>query len=283
MPAPQPHRLLIVDDDPSIHELVEAMLAGTKWSTGSAYSGEEALAQLETGSYDILLADILMPGMDGLELLGQLRTLHPSIPVVMMTVKNTPDHILGSLRREAAAYVSKPFSRETLLTTLPNALFTPVAEDDIKVLSDKPDWISLQLRCRIETVERLTQFVRELPSDLEPDTREHIATAFRELLMNAVEHGGHLDPDKIVDLSYIRTARTIVYYIRDPGEGFSMNSLAHAAIANTPEEPFRHLELRREMGIRPGGFGLLMTRSFADELIYNAKGNEVILIKYLES
>lgn len=60
-----------------------------------------------------------------------------------------------------------------------------------------------------------------------------------------------------------------------------MNALAHAAIANTEEEPFRHMELRREMGIRPGGFGLLMTKSFADELIYNAKGNEVIFIKYL--
>ena len=84
-----------------------------------------------------------------------------------------------------------------------------------------------------------------------------------------------------MDLSYIRTARAIVYYIRDPGEGFSMKALAHAAIANSPDEPLRHLELRRELGIRPGGFGLLMTKSFADELIYSAKGNEVILIKYL--
>jgi CheY-like chemotaxis protein len=283
MPVPQPHRLLIVDDDPSIHELVQAMLAGTNWIAASAYSGEAALQQLESGSYDILLADILMPGMDGLELLAQLRCRYPGIPVVMMTLKNTPDHILGSLRREAAAYLSKPFSRDTLLGTLPNALSAPVPEDDIKVLSDKPDWISLQLRCRIETVDRLTRFVRELPGDLEPEAREHIATAFRELLMNAVEHGGHLDPDKIVDLSYIRTARTIVYYIRDPGEGFSMNSLAHAAIANSPDDPFGHLELRREMGIRPGGFGMLMTKSFADELIYNAKGNEVIFIKYLQS
>ena len=198
-----------------------------------------------------------------------------------MTVKNTPEHVLGSLRREAAAYISKPFSRDTLLATFNNALSNAVPDDDIKILSDKPNWISLQIRCRIATADRLTQFVRELPSDLDPDLREQIATAFRELLMNAVEHGGHLDPSKTVDLSYIRTARSIVYYIRDPGEGFSMNTLAHAAIANTDEEPFRHMELRRQIGIRPGGFGLLMTKSFADELIYSAKGNEVILIKYL--
>jgi DNA-binding response OmpR family regulator len=281
MPAPPPHRLLIVDDDPSIHELVHAMLGGHNWEADSASNGEEALARLKTQSYEVVLVDILMPGMDGLELLGQLRARHPATPVVMMTFKNTPDHVLGSLRREAAAYISKPFSRDALLSTLQNASSNSVRGDDIKILSDQPHWISLQIRCQIATADRLTQFVRELPSDLEPDQREHIATAFRELLMNAVEHGGHLDPDKTVDLSYIRTARSIVYYIRDPGEGFSMNALAHAAIANSPEEPFGHLELRRQMGIRPGGFGLLMTLSFADELIYSAKGNEVIFIKYL--
>jgi CheY-like chemotaxis protein/anti-sigma regulatory factor (Ser/Thr protein kinase) len=281
MPASQTHRLLIVDDDPSLHELVHAMLAGRGWEADSAANSEEALARLETHSYDLLLADILMPGMDGLALLGVLRRRYPVMPVVIMTVKNTPGHVLESLRREAAAYLSKPFSRETLLGTLQNALSDPIEEDDIKILSDKPHWISLQIRCRLATADRLTQFVRELPSDLEPDQREEIANAFRELLMNAVEHGGHLNPDKTVDLSYIRTARTIVYYIRDPGEGFSMEGLAHAAVANSPEEPFRHVELRRQMGIRPGGFGLLMTKSFADELIYSAKGNEVILIKYL--
>jgi CheY-like chemotaxis protein/anti-sigma regulatory factor (Ser/Thr protein kinase) len=281
MPLSKPHRLLVVDDDPSIHELVRAMLLGTAWQPDATSTGEDALARLEKDSYCMLLADILMPGMDGLALLGQLRARHPGIPVVMMTVKNTSDHILESLRREAAAFVSKPFTRDSLLGALEGALTASVSEDDIKILSDKPDWISLQIRCQIGTAERLTQFVRELPSDLDPGQREQIGTAFRELLMNAVEHGGRLDPEKTVDLSYIRTARMIVYYIRDPGEGFSMDMLAHAAIANSPEEPLHHVELRNKMGIRPGGFGLLMTKMFADELIYNAKGNEVILIKYL--
>jgi len=277
----RPAAILIVDDDPSIHELIGAMLAEEPWKLDSAASGEEALSLLEGRTYDLVLTDILMPGMDGLALLAELRKRYPAVPVVVMTVKNTPEHILGSLRREATAYISKPFERDALIVTLQSALGASVGQDDIRVLSDKPNWISLEIRCKLATADRLTQFVRELPSDLQPDEREQIAVAFRELLMNAIEHGGHLDPEKRVDLSYIRTARSIVFYIRDPGEGFSMENLAHAAVANTPEAPFRHVELRREMGIRPGGFGLLMTRSFADELIYSAKGNEVILIKYL--
>jgi CheY-like chemotaxis protein len=281
MTMPNTQRLLMVDDDPSMHDLVQAMLQGTEWEVDSAQDGEQALERVKTGAYDLVLTDILMPGMDGLTLLSRLRERHPDTRVVVMTIKNTADHILGSLRREAAGYVSKPFTREALIMSLRDALASPLDKDDIQVLSDRPQWISLQIRCKVATADRLTQFVRELPSDLNQDDREQVATAFRELLMNAIEHGGHLDPQKTVDLSYIRTARTIVYYIRDPGEGFSPDKLDHAAAANTPDQPFRHVELRQQMGIRPGGFGMLMAKNFADELIYSSKGNEVILIKYL--
>ena len=104
------------------------------------------------------------------------------------------------------------------------------------------------------------------------------SVAFSELLTNAIEHGGRLDPEKKVELHFIRTEHAIVYYVRDPGEGFSYDKLHHAAISN-PETPTEHLEVREEMGIGPGGFGLLLLKNFADELIYNSKGNEVILIK----
>lgn len=281
MPAATPQTLLVVDDDPSIHELVGAMLADQAWELDGATDGQDALSRLAMRAYDLVLTDILMPGMDGLTLLGQMRNRYPYTRMVVMTVKNTPANILGSLRQDATAYIAKPFDRDTLIATLMNALTTSVHRDDIKVLSDKPNWISLQIACKMDIAERLTQFMRELPGDLEASEREHVGIAFRELLMNAIEHGGHLDPKKTVDLSYIRTNRCIVYYIRDPGEGFSMQNLAHAAVANNPDEPFKHVELRQEAGTRPGGFGLLLTQSFADELIYSAKGNEVLLIKYL--
>jgi len=275
------HTLLVVDDDPAIRVLIPKLLEGTPWQVDCVGSGEEALARLESRKYDLILSDILMPGIDGLTLLNRIRERDPGARVVMMTVKNTADHIVGSLQRCANGYLSKPFFRETLIESLNNGISTPCVADDIKVLSDRPNWVSLQLRCKLETADRLTQFVRELPNDLEQCEREHIGIAFRELLLNAVEHGGHLDPEKTVDISYIRTQRSIVYYIRDPGEGFSIDNLEHAAVANNSEEPFRHVALREEQGIRPGGFGLLMTRNFADELIYSGKGNEVILIKYL--
>jgi DNA-binding response OmpR family regulator len=281
MGATTPRTLLVVDDDPSIHELIRAMLAGEAWDLDSAGNGDDALSQLAIRSYDLVLTDILMPGMDGLTLLGQMRSRYPSTGMLVMTVWNTPAHILGSLEQLATAYIAKPFGRDALINTLENALSAIVNRDDIKILSDQPNWISLQIRCKLSTMERVSHFVRELPSDLEPNERERIATAFRELLMNAIEHGCHLDAEKTVDVSYIRTARSIVYYFRDPGQGFSMANLAHAAVANAPDDPLHHVEVREQAGTRPGGFGLLLARSFADELIYSAKGNEVIFIKYL--
>jgi CheY-like chemotaxis protein len=273
--------VLVVDDDAEIYPLIRALLAGTEWNADFVGGGEEALARLEIRAYDVILTDILMPGMDGLTLLGRIRDRHPNACIVVMTVDNTPHHVLGSLRGEAASYLSKPFSRSTLLSTLISATSRSLNAGDIKVLSDRPQWISLQVACRLTTADRLTQFMRELPGNLSSNERDQIAMAFRELLINAVEHGGHFDPDQTVDLSYIRTARSLVYYIRDPGEGFSFDALAHAAIGNTSEEPFGHLEVRKKMNLRSGGFGLLMAKSFADELLYSAKGNEVIFIKYL--
>jgi anti-sigma regulatory factor (Ser/Thr protein kinase) len=98
-----------------------------------------------------------------------------------------------------------------------------------------------------------------------------------------MEHGAGGDPSKAVRLDYVRTARSIIYKVLDPGEGFSLGDLPHAAVSNDPDAPYHHCEVRQLLGLRPGGFGILLSKSLADELIYNEKGNEVLLIKYLGS
>ena len=113
------------------------------------------------------------------------------------------------------------------------------------------------------------------------EEQSNIATAFRELLINGIEHGGHLDPEQRVEVAYIRLSQAILYYVRDPGEGFSFENLAHAAVSCSPDDPFQHLEVRNQAGMRAGGFGILIMRNIADELIYNEKGNQVLLVKYL--
>ncbi len=272
--------ILIVDDDPEVHTLLAAMLKDSDWAIESTFGGEQALVRLEAQPYDIVLTDILMPELDGLALLNRIQAIRPGTRVLVMTAFNRPDRVAGSLRGQAAGYLVKPFSKEKLMESLLGAMAWQMEPDDIEVLSDRPNWISVKTRCKLETAERLTQFFRELPADLNVEQRELASSAFRELLINAIEHGGHFDPEQKVELHFVRTARSIVYYVRDPGSGFSLDKLPHAAISH-PESPIAHAEVRQQLGIRPGGFGLLLLKSFADELLYNAKGNEVILIKHL--
>ena len=109
-----------------------------------------------------------------------------------------------------------------------------------------------------------------------------MAPAFRELLFNAVEWGGKLDPTRKVRISCLRAKRMLLYRIADPGEGFDIEALQHAAVCNPDDDPLRHAVVREEQGLRPGGLGLAITRSLVDELIYNEARNEVVFVKYLD-
>ena len=100
--------------------------------------------------------------------------------------------------------------------------------------------------------------------------------------MNAIEWGGRLDPERKVRVSYLRARRMLLYRIADPGPGFNIDDLPHAAIAAPPDDPIGHEQCSGGEGLRPGGFGLLLVRGSVDELIYNEKRNEVVFLKYLD-
>jgi CheY-like chemotaxis protein len=273
--------ILIVDDDPDIHHLLAAALKDRNYFIEDRYDGLEALSFLETQLCDLVITDVRMPGLNGLELLRRIHEVRPGTKVLVMTAESTPATVISSLRDQAVGYFTKPFSLDAVAETVALALSAPAPEGDIEVLSAMPQWITLQLRCKLEIADRLVPFLRELVTDLSIQEREDIGTAFRELLINAIEHGAGKNPGKTVRVDYVRTAKFIIYKILDPGEGFSFNHLPHAAVSNQPSAPYEHCEVRDRLGLRPGGFGILLTRHLADELIYNEKGNEVLLIKYL--
>jgi anti-sigma regulatory factor (Ser/Thr protein kinase) len=97
-----------------------------------------------------------------------------------------------------------------------------------------------------------------------------------------MEYGGQFQPDQYVEISYIRAKHMVMCRVKDPGEGFSLAELEHAAIANPLEDPVHHITVRDTKGLRPGGFGVLLAQQLVDDLIYNEKGNEVLLVKYLD-
>jgi anti-sigma regulatory factor (Ser/Thr protein kinase) len=125
-------------------------------------------------------------------------------------------------------------------------------------------------------------FLRELRPEVPEEDRDEALMGFREILLNAMEHGARFDPDKVVEVHAVKTERTIVYYVRDPGPGFRLERMEYAASEDPAVDPMVHIEKRLAEGQRPGGFGILMAKNVVDEVIYSELGNEVVLIKYLE-
>ena len=275
-------RILIVDDDPDIHQLLRLALRDITRAIDSAYDGLEGLRKFEEGQWDLVITDVIMPGLDGMQLLERITALRPGTAVVVMTVDSTPERIVSAIRDNAFSWFRKPFTMPAVRDMVESALTEPRMERDIEVISASPRWLELRLRCSVETATRALQFVREMDPDLPEAERENVAVAFREILLNAVEHGGGNDPNVYVTITYTRADRALLFHVRDPGAGFSFDKLRHAAVSN-PYSPIEHAMNREDMGLRPGGFGILLSRAFVDELIYNEKGNEALLIKYLHN
>lgn len=275
-------RILIVDDDRDVHQLLVAAISSPDRVIDSAYNGLEGLQLIEAAPYDLVLTDVNMPKLDGMALLERIHAIRPSTKVLVMTVANTPENVIRAIREQAFAYFSKPFTLNAVEEMVAHALAGgKFDEGDIEVLSARPNWLELRLRCKLQTADRILQFLREMRTSLPPAEEENIATAFREILFNAIEHGGGSDPEKTVTITYVRAEKAILYRVRDPGKGFSFEKLSHAAVSNPLESPLEHAKVREELGLRPGGFGIFMTREIVDELIYNEAGNEALLIKYL--
>jgi CheY-like chemotaxis protein/anti-sigma regulatory factor (Ser/Thr protein kinase) len=275
-------RILLVDDDRGLRHVLSALLQEAGHRVESAGDGPEALEMLGEGSsFDLVLLDIGLPSMSGLDVLARVREL-PSPPlVIVMTADDTSATLLEAVRRQAYRYLRKPFPPSAIVEVVREAA-TPTAALSIEVISAKPEWLELVAPCTLEMADRIQSFVMHLEANLSEAVREAVAQAFRELLTNAIEWGGKLDPNRKVRIACVRTGRLLLYRIADPGEGFDIDKLRHAAIMNPDDDPMRHLSVREEKGLRPGGFGLAMTRSLVDDLIYNEARNEVLLIKYLD-
>lgn len=158
-----------------------------------------------------------------------------------------------------------------------------MAAHTIETLSLAPNWVSLRVPCQIENVDLVLEMLEPRDTHLDHKKHDEMCTAVREILMNAIEHGGQGDPNLSVELSCIKTQDAVIVWVRDPGRGFRAEDMKHAAIGNPPDGTnLEHAEIREAQGMRPGGFGIFMARRMVDDLIYNESGNEVMLVKSMK-
>lgn len=281
MDPASPRRVLVVDDD-RVLRLALSRILSQAYTVVEAVDGDSALARLDAEPFDLVLLDIGLPGLSGLDVLARLNGNGKRPRVVVMTADDTPDRMLRAIRNQAYDYIVKPFPPTAILDVVARALAASDESLTIQVLSARPDWVELLVPCTLEVADRLQGFMMRLDAELPEDVRESLGMAFRELVCNAIEWGGKLDPSRHVRIACLRTRRMILYRIADPGQGFTLTDLPHSAISNTPDRPLDHAAVREQLGLRAGGFGIFLVREMVDELLYNEAHNEVVFVKYLD-
>jgi anti-sigma regulatory factor (Ser/Thr protein kinase)/CheY-like chemotaxis protein len=272
---------LVVGGDSQIEEQLRGILEPDAWAIQRTTDNATALLMAQGKNFDLILTSKKTSGREDIELLRKIRRIRPHTRLIILADESTPADVVASMRERAFSYFSKPFSIEALAVMIQHAMEEPCWDDGIEVVSATPEWIRIRARCDLKTADRVLQFFDEIAELPDPE-RNAVGTAFREMLTNAIEHGGRLDRNQQVEVSYLRARHMVKCRISDPGEGFTLDEIPHAAIANPADDPVRHLEYRDAQGMRPGGFGVLLAQRLVDQLVYNEQGNEVVLIKYLD-
>ncbi len=288
--------LLVVDDSAMDRRLVGGILdKNPEWTVIYAVNGKEAMAEIESHIPDLVLTDMQMPEMNGLQLVTAVKEEYPLIPVVLMTAQGSEEIAVQALRAGAASYVPKRRLSQELRETVERVL----SASDL----DRSESRLMHRVHRHETV-----FVLETDSSLVPSVVNYVqqamtrmrfcddtdclrvGVALEEALLNSYYHGNleisselrESDHNAYYELSRQRTRekpysdrRIYVeslltddecrFVIRDEGPGFDPSTLPDAT------DP-ANLE-------RPCGRGLLLMRTFMDEVHFNEKGNEVTLVK----
>lgn len=272
--------ILVVDDSSNERNGLCRLLENAGYDVRSAADGLEALQKLRDNSFDLLLLDIWMPRMNGIELLSLLPG--DSRPrALIISGDESPEVLLRSLRQHAYLFVSKPVDPEELLQLVKTALESPPDSDPIEVVSAEPSWVELRFPCVLPVAHRIENVVDQLNYTLPTEVRHSIRMALHELLINAIEWGGQFDASAQAQMEYLRTRRFVMCVVADPGEGFDPTASDFVSVTTRPNGPIAHSETRAARGMRPGGFGIQLARSLVDELVYNEAHNEVAMVKYL--
>src|SRR5580698_9013426 len=274
-------RVLVIGSHAKVSQEVSSALKAAGLPLEHSAGHVDTLQRLRKRSFGVVITNPDSAVDEDLALLEEMRAIRPGVKCIVLARQSTPDEVIAALRARVFACFTPPFDLGEITNLACRAASDSQWQDDIQVLSARPGWVSVRVNCRLITAERLLTFAKELSAQLPEDTRQETMQGLREILLNAMEHGAAFNPEQVVEVTAVRTGRAMVFYVRDPGQGFRRESISHAAIANPADDPAAHIVQREAEGMRPGGYGLLLAGGTVDELIYSEIGNEVLLVKYV--
>jgi len=269
---------LVVEDVPETGKLLAELLRRRGFQPTVLAEGKPAIPWIRDNNPEFILLDLMLPDVDGFTICENLKLDKETnlVPVIMVTALCDHKDMVHGLQVGANRYLTKPFTADQLYRSIDEAL---AWKEDL-VRRGTAGEIHFQLQSDVEYLEELNHLLSSLflYSGLPENQAKQLAMAVREMGVNAIEWGHQKEVDRIVTVTYRIDHEKITIVIRDSGPGFNPKHLSHAAKA---EDPIGHMMVREALGLREGGFGILLARGLVDDLQYNDTGNEVRLIKYI--
>jgi len=130
-------RVLVIDDDPGVRDYMEALVSRQGYEVFAAADGEEALENLEQSRPDLVTLDVVLPGMDGLKILAELKKRLPDVPVVMLSGHGQARNIVEAMRLGASDFLRKPFEVEELELAFQKALEKRALKQEVERLRNR--------------------------------------------------------------------------------------------------------------------------------------------------
>jgi len=275
-----PRTVLIVDDERDTNDILASLVRARDLAPIQVYSGAQVWPTVSEKKPDLILLDLMLPDLDGFEICDQLKRNRETnlIPVVMVTALQDSHHLTAGVRVGANDYLKKPFTPERLYEVIDNALSWH--EEHLK--RGTHGEINFDIRSELTYLQQANDMLADLFAHTPLTDRQikDLKQAVMEMGGNAIEWGHRKNADLVLRITYRINPDSITLIIQDQGPGFNPGNLPHAA---SDEDPIGHIELRNELGLREGGFGIMLARGLVDDFKYNTRGNEVTLIKRFDS
>lgn len=268
-PAPPGRRVLVVDDEPMVLDVLTRYLKRQGLEIMAAEDGQEALRLFSQGPCDLVISDLRMPGMDGLQLLHAIKGLNPRVPFIFISGFGDIPTVVEALKAGAENFLTKPLELDLLAKVVAQSLSlaTTLAPSMLQ-LARMRQITQLEVPSRFE-------FIRELISQItqsaicvgyaQHDLDNNLKLALVEALTNAMEHGNRWDENRLVRLEADLTSDCLKVTIEDQGPGFDACSLPDPTCG--------------EQLLSERGRGVFLMRAIMDEVIYNPAGNRLTLVK----
>jgi CheY-like chemotaxis protein/anti-sigma regulatory factor (Ser/Thr protein kinase) len=241
-----------------------------------SHTGAGALALIREKQPDVVLLDLTLPDSTGFEICHKLKCDRETnlIPVILVALKDDPRQVLSGLRVGSNGFISKPYTHDEVKEAVESA----IAWRHERIEHGDSGEIVFMLRSEMAILQQTNDLLADLfvHTPLTERQIKELKQVLTEMGGNAIEWGHRRNAELPLKITYRIGSDRVTLIIRDQGPGFDPKNLPHAAC---DEDPIQHLDVRNELGIREGGFGIMLAKGMVDDFKYNDVGNQVTLIK----